>query len=203
MDSRAQNEIKIYFDKLYQSGVTPWKEHPPEEMLERFLKYLKEKTSDTKVLDIGCGDGWISIKVAQFSFEVWGIDSSETAIEHARVLAKDNSLDYKAHFQVGDALNLPYKNNNFDALIDRGLFHHILPENRNVYLQNILRVLRKKSYIYLAVFSEKNFEGIGQRFTKKDIGDIFGQYFKIVYFDEDPYPSNAPAHLIHLVFERK
>lgn len=198
----GQNDIKEHFERMYQAGNTPWKEHPPEPALSYFFKYLKENSPKAKLLDIGCGDGWISIKAAKLSFAVWGIDGSTTAIANAKESALREGLQDKVHFQVGNALDLPYKQNFFDALIDRGLFHHILPANRLVYLENILRVLKKKSFVYLAVFSHKNPVGIGQRFTKEEVDDLFGPHFKLMYDDQDPYPTPAPAHLLHFVLKR-
>lgn len=83
--------------------------------------------------------------------------------------------------------------------MDRGLFHHILPENRDKYLKNILRVLKPNSLVYLSVFSDKNPLGIGQLFTKELVEKIFGPDFKIKYFKGDPYPTDAPAHLLHFI----
>lgn len=202
VDLNRQNNITSHFERMYQTGTTPWRDHPSEPALSHFLKFLKEKSPSAKLLDIGCGDGWISIKAAQISFEVWGIDGSETAIAQAKEAALRQDVENKVHFQVGNALNLPYKADFFDAAIDRGLFHHILPTNRSAYMENILKVLKNRSFIYLSVFSLKNPEGIGQRFTKKTIEDLFNHHFSIIFFDQDPYPTSAPAHLLHFVLKR-
>ncbi|MBI2008431.1 class I SAM-dependent methyltransferase [Candidatus Amesbacteria bacterium] len=188
---------------MYQEGVTPWKGHPPEPTLSRFLEYLKKKRPQAKVLDIGCGDGWISIQAAKLSFDVWGIDGARTAIDSAREAAVEEGVQDKTHFRVGDALTLPYETDFFDALIDRGLFHHILPLNRFLYMDNIVRVLKKTSFIYLSVFSMKSPEGIGQRFTRGKIEDLFDQHFAIDHFADGPYPTDAPAHLLHFILRRK
>jgi cyclopropane fatty-acyl-phospholipid synthase-like methyltransferase len=200
MDNR-QNEIKVYFDGLYKKGITPWTSHPPGKALSEFLKLLKNEIPEARILDIGCGNGWISIKAAKESFEVWGIDGSETAILKAVETAARENVEDKTHFEVGDVLSLPYKKDFFNGLIDRGLFHHILPGNRELYLENILRMLKKNSFMYLAVFSMNNPEGIGQRFTENKIVDIFRPYFEIVDYKVDPISSNAPANLMHYILK--
>lgn len=202
MNSDQQKIISSDFEQMYRSGITPWKDHPPAPVLVRYFDLLKEKFPQGKLLDLGCGDGWISIIAAKRSFEVWGIDGSETAIERAKVAARTQIADDKVHFSVGNVLSLPYEAEFFEGMVDRGLFHHIIPVNRPVYFENILSVLKRGSLIYLAVFSMRNTEGIGQRFTKKEINGLFSPHFDILEFEEDPFPTPAPAHLLHFILRR-
>lgn len=109
----------------------------------------------------------------------------------------------KTTFRVGNALRLPHETSSFDGLIDRGLFHHILPENRPRYMWQILRVLKPGASMYLSVFSMRNHKDIGQRFTRASVGDIFGYYFSTEYADEDPYPTQSPAHLLHFILKHR
>jgi len=154
-DRIQQKHIQEHFERMFRAGDTPWVSSGPEPALEDFFELLAHTYPKARVLDIGCGNGWISIQAVQQGFEVWGIDSSETAIEEATLDAQAAWVTEKTHFQVGDVLDLPYEDHFFDAIIDRGLFHHILPENRALYRKNILRILKPKSVFYLAVFSTK------------------------------------------------
>ena len=104
---------------------------------------------------------------------------------------------------VGDVLDLSYEDNFFDGLIDRGLFHHILPKNRDFYFENILRLLKKESLVYLAVFSEKNPKLVMQTFNYQLIERLFKEYFKIISTSEDLYPKTTFAHLSYFILERK
>ncbi|MFQ6049740.1 MAG: class I SAM-dependent methyltransferase [Candidatus Paceibacterales bacterium] len=203
MNLEKQKRTQKYFEWLYRVGLKPWVWQGREPALDDFFQLLLEKHSKAKVLDIGCGNGWISVKVAKKGIEVWGIDSSETAIREAKEIAEKVGVDKITHFQVGDALDLPYQNKFFDALIDRGLLHHILPENRLLYFQNILRVLKPKSLMYLTVFSTKNLRFIGQLFSPKIVKELFNPHFDIIYFSQDLYPPIALTHLLHFTMERK
>ncbi|KKS98100.1 MAG: methyltransferase [Candidatus Gottesmanbacteria bacterium GW2011_GWA2_43_14] len=202
MNREGQSAIKNHFDRLYKQGITPWKNHPPSSLLIRFFALLKASAAKARLLDLGCGDGWLTIEAARVSIAAWGIDASETAIERAEKSAKSTGIASKTKFAAGDALDLPYEDNFFDGMIDRGLFHHILTENRQLYFDNILRVLKKDALVYLAVFSENNPEGIGQRFTGKDIAALFGRYFRIIQTEKDKLPTTAPAHLLHLILKK-
>ena len=195
-----QREIALHFEERYREGSTPWTMHPPEPMVDRFIEFLREHRPDARILDIGCGDGWLSIKVARQGFRVWGIDASETAIARARRASESAGVADRVALQVGDALELPYPDGSFDAVLDRGLFHHILPENRPRYLENILRVLTGDAYAYVAVFSART-RFASNTFQKGDIEKLF-QGFDIVAFEEDPFPTPAPAHLLHFILAR-
>lgn len=200
MEFDEQKRIQEHFERMHAEGITPWKEHPPEPLLIEFLELLAKEKPQAKILDIGCGDGWISIGLAKAGFLVWGIDSSKTAISRAKKAAEKEGLK-SVEFRHGDALNLPYQDNFFDVLVDRGLFHHILPENRDIYFKNTLRVLKKDALFYLSVFSRQNPEGIGQRFTKEEITKLFGRHFNILKWSEDSWPTPAPAHLLHFILK--
>jgi len=71
--------------------------------------------SDSKVLDICCGTGDIAIYIGKNivkNGKVIGIDFSENML----AIAKGKSLGLKnIEFMLGDALNLPFKDDEFDA----------------------------------------------------------------------------------------
>lgn len=207
-----QKQIREEFDSMYKRGETPWREHEMEPALDDFFRLLKEKYPDgAKALDLACGDGWISLRAAKDGHEVYGLDSSETAIKEARQKAIQAGMNDKIHFQIGDALALPYQNGSFDILIDRSFFHHILPENRELYFQNILRVLKPESTMYLSVFSDKSpvdasgSGSMGQRFSLEQIHDLFDNDFDFLSQYEDVYPDipPKPAHLMRFILRRK
>ena len=67
------------------------------------------------LLDVGCGSGQTAIPASKMGLKVTGIDIAENLINHARKMAQKANLD--TQFDVGDAENLPYENNSFDAAI--------------------------------------------------------------------------------------
>ncbi len=69
------------------------------------------------MLDLGCGAGNHAKFFAENGFSVYGIDGSITAIKHCR--EKFKSLGLKGNFIQGDFLNLPFKDNFFNCVLDR------------------------------------------------------------------------------------
>ena len=69
----------------------------------------------SSLLDIGCGSGQSAIPAARSGIKVTGIDIADNLIEHAQERARYENLETR--FDVGDAENLPYENNEFDVVI--------------------------------------------------------------------------------------
>ena len=78
------------------------------------LKYLDPKEGE-KILDVACGGGTLSLKIAEKGCEVHGIDMSEDAIREAKCLAEREKI--ACTFEVGNAENLPYSDGYFDKVV--------------------------------------------------------------------------------------
>src|SRR5690242_11648099 len=60
----------------------------------------------TRVLDVACGAGQISIPMARAGAEVIGLDIARNLVTQARARARDEGV--RARFDEGDAEDLPY-----------------------------------------------------------------------------------------------
>lgn len=70
-----------------------------------------------EILDVGTGTGVIALVLAEMGHKVTGVDIAEEMVQKAREKAKN--LNLFADFRVGDAEELPFADNSFDALINR------------------------------------------------------------------------------------
>lgn len=59
-----------------------------------------------KILDVACGDGTLSFKLAEKGCKVYGIDISKDSIEAAKSFCEKWRMN--CEFVVGNAENLPY-----------------------------------------------------------------------------------------------
>lgn len=74
-----------------------------------------------RILDVGCGPGFFSIRMACRGHEVTGMDYSEAMIARAREKAERHSPKTQARFLKMDAQNLTCGDNTFDAVLSRNL----------------------------------------------------------------------------------
>jgi len=114
-------------------------------------KYLiKNVKKDSKVLDVGCGDGRALQYVIKITENLVGIDHDKTAVRHA----KKNFKGFpKVKIILGEASNLPFKSNSFDYVICIGSLVNFGKEKEKV-LSEMKRVVKKTRSIIISVFSE-------------------------------------------------
>jgi ubiquinone/menaquinone biosynthesis C-methylase UbiE len=96
---------------------------------------------ETRVLDIACGKGTSSIFLAQkYGCHVEGLDISEDLIEEAWGRVRRKGVSDTVSFRVGDALDLPYSENEFDVAVSQAML--ILVSDKKKAIQEARRVLK-------------------------------------------------------------
>ena len=122
-----------------------------KEVIKAILKYKGRKVNS--ILDVGCADGKMlellleEVKVHNYK----GVDFDQKLINLA-------NEDIKKHLEVGNALNLRFKDNNFDVLISTAVIEHL--ENPEKFLKESYRVLKEGGIIILTTPSPL-FEKLG------------------------------------------
>ncbi|HAG70037.1 MAG TPA: SAM-dependent methyltransferase [Lachnospiraceae bacterium] len=100
-------------------------------------------------LDVGCGSGALTIACAKRNPKArfLGIDSWEGAYRtYGKALCEKNALAegvHNASFQKGDALNLGFPGETFDAVTSNYVYHNITGVDRQKLIKETLRVLKK------------------------------------------------------------
>lgn len=100
------------------------------------------------VLDVGCGSGYFSRRVAPAvgrDGSVVGIDPSQPMLDYATAHAPDNCV-----FRAAGAEDLPFADASFDLVVSSLAFHHIPVECRADAVREIFRVLRPGGRLFIA-----------------------------------------------------
>ena len=100
----------------------------------------------SKILDIGCGKGTTSILLAlEYGCNVVGLDLSEDLLSQATTLVKRKGLEHKVSFRAGDALNMPFADNEFDRAIGQAVL--ILVGDKKKAVQEAVRVTKPGGHV--------------------------------------------------------
>ncbi len=135
-----------------QLDKIPWNfENPPKILLN---KLQKGDIKPCKAIELGCGVGNYVIYLSGLGFDATGVDFSDAAIEIALKSSIEKGLECR--FISADVLgDLEEIKDTFDFVYDWELMHHIFPDSRKQYLDNVHRLLNRNG-IYLSVFFSEN-----------------------------------------------
>jgi protein-L-isoaspartate(D-aspartate) O-methyltransferase len=101
---------------------------------EEMAKHYGIKSGD-KILDIGCGKGYLLYEFTQVvpGVEVAGVDISEYGIENAKE-------EVKPFLKVGSAVSLDFPDHSFDFVVTLGTFHNLYNYDLRQAIMEVERV---------------------------------------------------------------
>lgn len=206
------NSQKKFFETAYKTGQDVWTHGDDLLYLNDFLSVLTEHLNqDARVLDLGCGRGANSIRMAKRGFRVLGLDIVPQVLQYARKEARGAAVHRKVQFRTQDFLDWKaIPKHLFEGALDRGCFHHMREADWPRYVKNLRTLLKTRALFFLVTFSDKSpcfdrSKGHGQIhrgslgtshthydhfFTAPVLKKIFGPHFKILkirHRQDNPY----------------
>lgn len=125
-------------------------------------------------LDVGCGSGALSIacakknpKATMVGCDIW---SGSYKSEFSKKLCEDNAkLEgvENVRFEEGNAVNLPFEDESFDAVTSNYVYHNIVGQNKQKLLMETFRVLKKGGVFVIHDLMNKSSYGDMNEFIKK------------------------------------
>ena len=157
MPKYTEKDTEKYYDSedsIYQSfwdkeGSCHWglfknKENNYLKASEYLTDLMIEKSginSRSKVLDLGCGNGEVTIQVAKKTGSyIFGVDLSGVRIKNAEDKLKQNALAFVS-FKKASATNLPFKDGEFTHVWSQATIYHV--HDKDKALSEVYRVLKK------------------------------------------------------------
>ncbi len=140
------------------------------------LKGMLDLKSTDAVLDIGCGDGYWTSRIATHSGQVTGLDPDARSLSFATRFRSGAHIAYVQGF----AESLPFPDGSFDKVVSVSCVEHFADPSRSI--QEMARVLRPGGKIALSIDSllaENSGDGF-RRWHKR-------RHFVTQYFDQDTF----------------
>ncbi len=114
------------------------------------MRRLLARQGCVRVLDLGCGSGCLSCRLAGAGFQMVGLDASSAMVRRAKRKSHDFGL------VQGDATGLPF-GRCFDAVVLSLALHEMAPATRESVWSQMLRVLRPGGLLVFADFIAGSF----------------------------------------------
>jgi 2-polyprenyl-6-hydroxyphenyl methylase / 3-demethylubiquinone-9 3-methyltransferase len=108
---------------------------------------LRERGAQARVLDVGCGAGFLSNHLAAQGFDVTGVDASPGSLD----VAARHDPTGKAQYVLGDALSLPFAAASFDVVCAMDFLEHV--EDPAAVVAEISRVLKPGGLFFFHTFN--------------------------------------------------
>ncbi|MCY8515483.1 class I SAM-dependent methyltransferase [Bacillus atrophaeus] len=194
---RADFVLKSHFDENIPGGS---RESGFIDETVDFINKVAPVEKYKKIIDLGCGPGLYSQKLAMKGYEVVGVDFNKKSIEYAISEAKKRylSIDYWNE----DITNIEIENEFDIALLIYQIYCVFSPENRKKILSNVHRGLKPGGLVLLDVLSETSYEKFPQNLmwslSRKD--NSFSDKKFLALYASIKYPNKVTLAKNILVF---
>jgi ubiquinone/menaquinone biosynthesis C-methylase UbiE len=120
-DPRHVERVREQFTR--QAEAYAGMEQTRDEAGMRLLVALCGADAGSRVLDVACGPGFLTLAFAGACASARGIDATPAFVERARAVARERCIA-NASFAVGDVTALPEPDSAWDVVACRAAFHH-------------------------------------------------------------------------------
>ncbi|MFA6184007.1 MAG: class I SAM-dependent methyltransferase [Parcubacteria group bacterium] len=220
------NSAEKYKDQIKRVFYPDKVEKNVKNMLQddlRRIELIESFNYGKKVLEVGCSDGSVSIKIAQIPnvSKVVGIDIRKSAIKDGKRLIKDLLKQGIINYGVAKKIklenftieNFPLRFGKFDSVCAYEVFEHMAPQDMLPAFQNLYKFIKKDGKFFISVpnrFPNKKYEKMGRArwhwfdhrnyFSKISLEIFLSNFFNDIkvhslYEEEDSKDS------IYLIFE--
>ena len=184
--------IRTNYEKWYEGDEYYWGVDPGD-FLDELISLLPP-SGDTKVLDIGCGEGKDAVYMAQKGYNVSAFDLTENGIRKTIRLASDKGVKINAYV---DDINTFETNEQFDIIYSTGTVQYLFDENKKAFFDKLERITKPNGVVYINVFVEKSFLELPPDWDKEEkmwkSGELFTYFmdWKFERIDEIIFEDNS------------
>ena len=152
-DNQVDNTIyDKYGDKWYTADDDPIAllRHESKTKLPWVVEKINlhfKSTAPNRILDIGCGGGFLSNALAETGFQVTGIDASPESLRVAQAHDSTKTVQYLE----ADAYKIPFPDQSFDVITAMDFLEHV--EHPELVVKEVSRLLKPNGLFIFHTFN--------------------------------------------------
>jgi len=172
------------YNKIYSSSNVG-EDIKPSQILSLIWKSF---LPNSKILDLGCGQGIDSLFLSKNGFLITAIDSSNVAINQIKIKKDEFKLD-NLELICGDINDFNIEKNKYQVIICRNVLNFLDKDKALKILKSLQDNIQKGSYIITEVFTKNDPSFLSDNkftnyFEEQELLNIFSGY-KIFYYLEN------------------
>ena len=143
------------------------------ELIEELLRWADCNSSNPpqNVIDVGCGIGGSTLHIAEkFNCNATGITLSPVQASRAKERAIEAGLEDRVHFEVANALAMPFEDNTFDLVWSLESGEH-MPDKAK-FLAECYRVLKPGGKMIMATWCHRETDSLAGELTPNETAHL-------------------------------
>jgi len=173
--------VTLFYKFQYLIGLTPWERMPSLPIGEQAVSLLDGEESGReppfgRALDLGCGSGFWSVRLAQRGWEVTGIDVVPKAVRMARERARGAGV--AARFVEGSitALSATGIGSGFRLVLDFGVVHGLAAEQVRAVGREVTAAAGEDATLLMYAFSPGRRGPLPRGIGREEIEHAYGEW---------------------------
>lgn len=146
---RHKKEEGFHDEKYSEEGTSPkhYQVNPTFKIYQRMIEMIGN-IDGKRILEYGCGNGWMTAELASLNAQVDSFDISTQAVESTKELLAKHNLSKNTKVKKMGAESLDYDDESFDIVFGFAILHHL---DLDKSLPELYRVLKPGGF---AIFAE-------------------------------------------------
>lgn len=139
---------KRYYEEHYKTEYANRDFEWRKRWVTRLINFLPKNKNST-ILDLACGQGYMTLAVAKKGYKVIACDISVSGLKRARKEAKKLGIEKNILFIACDINTIKFKKNTFGFIIMLHVLEHLINDKQIV--KNIISFANPKAIYYIGV----------------------------------------------------
>lgn len=170
--------MRLFYRLLYAVGVKPWEQLSETSAAGQVSAMLDEVEQHRggrlgSALDLGCGTGIWSVRLARRGWDVTGIDVVRKAVDHARQRAAEAGV--RARFAQSDVADLQGAEigPGFDLVLDFGTVHGLKPDEVREVAREVTAVASEDATLLMYASSPGRRGPLPRGLAREELEDAY------------------------------